>query len=346
MPALKYKKNRFIRKNFYIPTNDGWKCNTNHYFRTGDTLLKKIPIILCHGIASNSQLFCISDGVSMVEFLTSYDYHVYSIDLRGVGRSKQEYNDEDGIDFNFDDLLMDIGPIIEYIIDYHRQFDPKTSKIHWVGHSMGALLMYAFLSKNKENKRYIRSFVSIGAPVEMKYIGQPALLDIAKLKDHLDHKKQINLKPLKKAFAFLLAWLDTKYHHILINKYAITNKTIIEFLKKGSDNIAPSLLRQFGDWILKRKMRSLDDSFNYEDMGKNINVPTLLLSGSYDTFCSPHMLLKTYFDLNLPKSKKKIVILSRVNGDSYDYCHTSIIMGKKASQEVFPHISDWIQKFS
>ena len=282
----------------------------------------------------------------MVDFLTSHNYHVYSVDLRGVGNSKQEYNNEVDIDFNFDDLLTDIGPIIKYIIDHHRQFNPRISKVHWIGHSMGALLMYAFLSKNKDNKCYVRSFVSIAAPVEMKYTGQPVLLDVARLKNLIRHKKQINLKPLKKTFASLLAWLDTKYHHILINKYAITNKTIKEYFKNASDNVPPSLLRQFGDWILKGKMKSLDGSYSYEDMGRKINVPTLLLSGSYDTFCSPHMLLKTYFDLNLPKSKKKIVILSKVNGDSYDYCHSSIIMGKMASKEVFPLALDWIKKFS
>ena len=340
------KKNGFICKSFYIPVNDGWECHVNHYFRAGKITLKKIPVVLCHGIAVNSQLFCISGGDSMVEFITSFNYHVYSVDLRGVGRSIRGNDQADGIDFSFDELLTDVEPIIKHLIKYHRQFNPDIRKIHWVGHSMGALLMFSFLSQNKRNHSYLKSFVSIGAPVEMKDIGHPVLLDVAKLKKYVYNKKQINIRPLKRAFASLLTWLNTRYNHIFFNKYALANETVKEFLKQASDNVPPSLLKQFGSWILKREMKSMDGSFCYENMGRNIKVPVLLLSGSYDVFSPPHLILKTYSDIKLSKWKKKVVIFSRANGDSHDYCHASVIMGQEASKEIFPVILDWIKKFS
>ena len=131
-----------------------------------------------------------------------------------------------------------------------------------------------------------------------------------------------------------------------VEKFINKLKIVRAFLKKRVGDISLPLLEQLSDWITSGEMRSRDGKVDYGDMGKNVQIPTLLMSGGYDSFSPPHALLKTYSEIPLPSRKKKMVILSKISRFSFDYCHAGIIAGKKARKEVFPILLAWLDRFS
>ena len=333
------------REDLHIAVNDGWKCFVSHYYDDQEHVsLKKQPVVLCHGIATHGKCFDLSDDVSLVDYLLAQGYHIYNLNLRGVGGSFCRSSPSDTHDFNFDDLLSDVHPIIKFIINHHTQYSPKNKKVHWIGHSMGALLMYGFLSQKKSNKNLVESFVALGGPAELKYIGQPVLLELLRFRSLL--KFHLKIRKFSRHLSFLMSLFNTKYHNLVLNKYAVHQKMVRGFLREGVGDISLPLLEQLSDWITSGEMRSRDGKVDYGDMGKNVQIPTLLMSGGYDSFSPPHALLKTYSDIPLPSRKKKMVILSKISGFSFDYCHAGIIAGKKAREEVFPILSAWLDRFS
>ncbi len=255
----------------------------------------------------------------------------------------KEYS-SDNADFNFDDLLSDIPLIINFILKHYQQYCPKSNRVHWLGHSMGALLMYAFLSCDKKNKERLQSFISLGSPTELKYVGHPILLDLLKLKPMIHF--HLKLRNMARFFSSFLSFLNTKYHNIALNRHVVERRVLAQYFRKGMGDISLSLLEQFTEWLANENMISADGDIDYNDMGKNIRTPILLMSGSYDSLCPPHALLKTYLDIPLPSKKKKMVILSKISGFNFDYCHAGIIIGKEVRQEVFPIIIDWLKRLS
>ena len=332
------------KKDFYISVNEDWECKVSHLFQDEiGASPHKCPIILCHGIATNGECFDLVKEISLVDYLISHQYHVYNLNLRGVGGSFCKNNSLSHTNFNFDDLLSDIPFIINFILKYHKQYSSKNETVYWLGHSMGALLMYAFLSKEKKNKNLIQSFIALGSPTELKYIAHPVLLTLLRFRSVIYF--YLKVRKIFQYFSFVLRYFNTKYHNLVFNKYAVNKEIIQKYLCKGIGDVPLPLLHQFSEWIINEEMNSVNGKVSYNDMGKNIETPILLMSGSYDSLCPPHALLKTYLDIPLPTNKKKMVILSKISGFSFDYCHVGIIMGKKSRDEVFPIIVDWLDQF-
>ena len=78
-----------------------------------------------------------------------------------------------------------------------------------------------------------------------------------------------------------------------------------------------------------------NDGFSYRNIVSRVTQPVLMMTGAIERICPPHVLNKDYNLLDLPEHKKKKVVLSKEMGFSTNYCHASILLGKKAPTEFF-----------
>lgn len=100
------------------------------------------PVILCHGFTS-SRFTGDLMGRGIARRLAEKGHDVWSLELRGSGRSLRK-TDGPRISrqFNFDDhVTKDVPAAIDYVLK-----TAGSGRVAWVGHSMGGMLLYAYLA--------------------------------------------------------------------------------------------------------------------------------------------------------------------------------------------------------
>ena len=80
---------------------------------------------------------------------------------------------------------------------------------------------------------------------------------------------------------------------------------------------------------------------DYQDGLDNINRPFLLIAGNIDQLAPPRA-VKYAFEKMGSDDKELIVCSPTADGFSAPYDHGAIVFGKRAPEEVFPRIADWL----
>jgi polyhydroxyalkanoate synthase len=144
----------------HVLTEDGWRIAIHRYAPSGP-VIRKHPIVLCHGLAANHLTFDVHPEVSLARHLALRGYLTLAVDLRGGGHSERpSLVGERRFGWAFDDyLLYDVPAAMAYA----KQITGAAA-VHWVGHSMGGILGYAHLARG--GSADVRSMTVIGASLD------------------------------------------------------------------------------------------------------------------------------------------------------------------------------------
>ena len=320
----------------YAPTQDGWNIAMHlHDPNTSRKEEGRYPVILCHGIASNKYSVDLNQQLSLAYFLKQEGYRVFVLSLRGAGKSyhnsQHRYKD-----FSFDDIVeYDVPAVIQKAREL-----TGAPKINWVGHSMGAMIMQAFLGRRLPGHEDIASFVSIGGPGRLDHIRYKwwgALLRYPHFRRFFSLRSGAQL-----ALPFL-SQIHTPFHEIIYSKGNLHKRTVKYLLKNAVENIAKGLGLQLKGWIYSARESSVDGSFDYQQGLENIYLPALFIAGLEDKIAVPECVRFVWEEISSPE--KKFVLLSKENNFSTDYCHMAMVMGEEAPKEVFPLVLDWLEQY-
>jgi len=140
----------------YITTSDGWKlrlCRYRKEHSSGE------PVLLVHGLNANQNNFTSPADACLVDYLSGQGYDCWTIDLRGT-RSSQPAEGQGRSTVEVEDFVWrDLPAAIEHI-----QKTTGYAKLHYVGHSLGGLLLYAYAQALGTDK--IASGTALGAPTQ------------------------------------------------------------------------------------------------------------------------------------------------------------------------------------
>jgi len=138
-------------KMFTTKTKDGWSLAIHHYPPSGEPN-QKPPVILCHGLNQNYLNWDLTPRLSFARYLADHGYDVWSVSLRGSGKSTKpgwvqflELNqlkpelldirqfDYSKFNWNMDDhITKDIPTLIQFVRN-----KTGSEELTWIGHSMG-----------------------------------------------------------------------------------------------------------------------------------------------------------------------------------------------------------------
>ncbi|NUM40657.1 MAG: alpha/beta fold hydrolase [Leptospiraceae bacterium] len=317
---------------FYARTNDGWNIAL-HYHKAVHPKEDHAPVIVVHGIATNKFVVDLDKHHSLPYYLKLQGYDVYSVSLRGCGRSYHE-SPSRYEDFSFDDIVKyDVPAIIEKVKSLSH-----SPKVNWVGHSMGAIIMYAYMGvSSKEEKESIASFVSLGGPGTLNHLGHTL---ISLLSRFPNARKMLDLKFGAAIITPMAGEIYTPIDEVLYNPEVTGKATIKKIMKNAVENISAGLTDQFMHWIEQKKMTSMDSRFDYMELQKEISVPVLFIAGKNDGLATPESLKFVY--QNCSSKIKEFLVISKANGYTGDYGHACLVMGEKASEDVFPIVEKFI----
>ncbi|TGK07866.1 alpha/beta fold hydrolase [Leptospira semungkisensis] len=319
----------------YAKTKDGWNIALHRHIPPipNHTLA---PVIVVHGIATNKYVIDLDKRHSLPYYLKLRGYEVFAVSLRGAGAS---YHESRGgyEDFTFDDLVKyDVPAILSKVLSI-----TGSKRVNWVGHSMGAMILYSYLGvSTKKEKEKVASFVSIGGPGNLNHLG---LSLIGLLSRFPRARKVLDLKFGASMLAPLAGEIYTPIDEILYNPKATRPRTVKKVMKNAIENISEGLIEQFMSWIETKKMSSLNGFHDYIELQKEITVPSLFIAGAKDAIATPET-VKFVYDRAGAKYKK-FLIISKEEGCTEDYGHGCLILGEKAEDDVFPKVESFLREF-
>ena len=147
-----------------VRTEDGWVNHLRHYPGPGE------PVLLVHGMAANHYNFDYREEVSLAHALVVAGFDVWIPDLRG-DRLTVPPDPDARWSITFDDYARrDIPAAVHAVLD-----QTGARSLHWVGHSMGGMLLYTWLAQEPDT---VASGVTLCSPATFEAYEVPWTLKL------------------------------------------------------------------------------------------------------------------------------------------------------------------------
>ncbi|MEA3364334.1 MAG: alpha/beta fold hydrolase [Candidatus Hydrogenedentes bacterium] len=325
---LRYPKPQKASEVHTVKTADGWNIQL---FRRKTSEAPGEPVLFVHGLAANRLNLEAPAGASLVDTLAAEGYDCWSIELRCCESAAPPESRDIG-DISFDDYLYkDLPAAIAHIRETTGH-----DKVHWVGHSMGAMLLYAYNVVFKSEA--LASGISLGGPVRFKNISYTPPRILFRLTMVAPKFTRTILKAMVPC-----AWtLRPKLLGMPVNWDNLHPDVDAQTLFNVAEVVPPQVAHEFDDWLNTGSWKVKGGQVNVSTHLSDIDVPLLVICGRDDPF-TPEPEMQQFLDA-LPGKDKQLLFLSRQDGASTDYGHVDLLFGLKSKSEVFAPALQWIQE--
>jgi len=284
------------------------------------------PLILCHGLASNRLFLDYDDQHSLARYLRDQGFDCWVAELRGRGLSLPRSGGPVPWGWRFDDYIRDDLPALIARVKELTQ----SPKVLWLGHSMGGMVMYAYLGTREQES--IKGFVALGSPGIFRNYYYPAWgRRVSRF-----ILQTFSFTPLR-LLARLIAPLAYLYP---AEAFGLEKRVVAGYLVHGVANTSNPELLQFLDWIEQETFCSADHARRYCQQLQQVTTPFLAVVGAKDWVATPSM-CRAAFDA-LASPDKQMLLLGKAHGQMSEYDHMALVLGARAPQEVFPPIRTWL----
>lgn len=311
----------------YVKTKDGWQIRVCRFTKN----LGNLPILFVHGFGSNQNNFTRPVRFSMVDYLMEKNYDCWTMEMRYCKSSippKNKCHEDSTID---DVLLYDIPAVIDFILKQTGQ-----NSLYWIGHSLGGMLLYAYLVYYGSNK--IAGGTTLGAPLGFKDV-----------KPNISQKLISVVKRRLSFYIFLLKLIVPLLKFLQLDNpfFPVNPKNLHRALTswdlcKMIEAPSSKMLETLADWYINNKWEMLNGELKPMENIENINIPLQLFFAQADPFVNIQTAYEFYE--KLPNPSKEILVLGKQNGFRHDYNHCDLAFGEYCEKEVFEPINLWINK--
>ncbi|MEA3305500.1 MAG: trehalose-phosphatase [Candidatus Omnitrophota bacterium] len=350
----------FFTKEYRAKTEDEWEISLKRYILKNQPPQKcKAAVILCHGFNINNKFWDIDERSSLMRYLARNGYDVWAPSLRGSGMSskpvlsdlrsvvKLDMKNIPGklikmpfnitkFDWTIDDHIHKDIPAIIDLVKEESGFD----QVYWIGHSMGGIIMFAYLETGNRND--IAGFIPISSMMVIPNPLNAHLERIANQKALLTASLLINTTIASQLSNYTLGIVKSPIEELLMKKENMYDEVVFRFFRICIDDTAPGVVTQFSDSIKAGNMLSSGGGYNYTGNMRLIKVPILIMGGGDDGFVTKKCLRDSYDAVS--SSDKSIAIFAKAQGYLTNYGHCDLVIGKNSEKEVYPVILNWLDE--
>lgn len=309
-----------------VETADGWNLDIRRVLPSAKPY-KPRPVVLVHGIVTNGRNFDIDEDTSLARALSARGFDVWIASLRGAGASEHRSDD-----FTFDDhAVFDAPAIVSYVREQTGQ-----ARVDWVGHSMGGLVLYAYLARGGTG---IERAVTLGSPVAFGWTGrlEELVASVGKWSSVL----RLPIVASAHSTMPLHGEWDGPAELLLMSRELTTGARWRKFIAIGVDDPPKGLLTQMAGWGARRQFDSLDHQTNYLEGLGDVQVPMLVVAGKVDAIAPPWNVRPAFERLGSPE--KRWLVLGEANGMAGDYNHMDMLLSVHAQTDLYPRIAGWLE---
>ncbi len=320
-------------ESLWTETKDGRKIHIM-FFKGKEKEQKNFPVILCHGLGAQGRYWYFDDDLSWPKKLNDEGFDVFVPDLRGVGKTDGPY------DFSFEDYIYDVEAILEKVLQIEG-----VNKTHWVGHSMGGMVIYLSVSRKPEIQKKLKSFTSISSPYTIW-----APFELWKVTKNSYEKlsqffKKADSIPFS-AFSYSLSIFGDILYPIL----KITKLIHLENFVWNLDNVPRDVRKKTMRYATGPVSTRVIEKFTkvglgYEDFNfslEKFKVPSLFIVGTKDYLATPPTVKLAYSKVS--SENKKFILAGIGEGFQTDYGHVDITASKLATEEILSIVLNFIEK--
>lgn len=315
-----------------VVTEDGWELDLRRVPASGPVRRER-PVVLLHGIVTNGRNMDLDEEHSLARHLARDGFDVWVPSLRGVGHSEKGglFADKRA-DYGFDEYAaLDLPAIL-------RAVREKTgaAQVDYVGHSMGGLVLYAYLSSGGDG---IGRAVTLGSPALLRWSGRLEEL-VRWASPAAGIAGYAPIRAVSHATLPLQGEVETLVELMLWTPGMTDPDVWRRFVAVGTDDVPPLLLEQFAGWIARGAFDSRDGSIDYLEGLRNVRVPMLVVAGKLDGIAPPWSVRPAYE--RLASEEKRFIVIGEANGMSADYNHMDMLLGERAAEDVFSRVSAFL----
>lgn len=284
-------------------------------------------VMLLHGLGSNHQGFHLPKR-SLARWLADRGHDVWLPELRGHGTSEVP-----GYDWCLDDYLeYDLPAILRSIRKYGG-----TDRIHWVGHSMGGILLMSYGILNPDAP--IAKGMAVGSALDYA-VGKSEFEALLALRPVLERLVAIPYGSLVHLLAPVMGggrlrpveafnvWPTNVEAEIVKQLHARCFHTIpVSLLSNLATTFEPCGL-------------CLQSGFPIADNAERFSFPIRLIAGSRDAQVAVEAVECT---AEMIGDNAELVVCGPGRGCGDHYGHWDLLVGARAREEVWPQIAGWIE---
>jgi pimeloyl-ACP methyl ester carboxylesterase len=316
-------------------TDDGWRIALRRYEPSGPTR-RKHPVVLCHGLGANHIAFDVAPDFSVARYLAGRGYLAFVVDLRGHGDSERPTRSgPHRYGWSFDDYLHQDVPAA---IALAKRL-AGTDAVHWIGHSMGGILGFAHLARG--GSRDFRSLVTVGSSLD--YSGSPSGFHrIAPLRGLLRRIPAVPVDFLSRVNASFVGLVETPFERFNVWPSNVDPALWKLVARRGFHPVSPPVMEQLATAMEQGGLRSRDGAVAYIDGLRTATTPVLAIAGTRDPQCPPAAAQRTIDAVGSPR--RELRVFGREHGHADEYGHWDLLIGRRAADEVYPHVDRWIDE--
>jgi pimeloyl-ACP methyl ester carboxylesterase len=318
----------------FVATRDGWRIALHRYPAPPGSA-RRDPVFLCHGLGSN-RFDLDAPHASLAQYLNRAGFDAWVVELRGGGQSSRpRWYNRLRYDWNFDDYLYhDLPAALSFI--HHETGRPK---VHWVGHSMGGMLAYAYLAI--WNDHSVRSVVTAGSP-SFSRIERPILDTLLTVHRAARPIRRVPNRALGHLASLAPRLARDTVGQLLLNPRHVSAVEVRSLLRLAVEDIPLTLIDQFASWYHRKEFRLSYGTFDFREALRHIRTPILVIAGARDWLTPPEDLRLVYEQLGSPD--KSFIVAGKDHGFSENYGHVDLILGNRAESEIYPHVLAWLER--
>lgn len=312
-----------------VRTGDGWPIVLHAYGSPDD---RRPPVLLCHGACSNHAIYDLGDGFGLAPFLARDGRRVFCVDLRGRDDSAPRGAGARARSlvlrgWTIDDLLEhDLPAAIDFVLA--RTGAPQ---LDYVGHSMGGLLILAYLCATADAR--VRRVVSVGSSdfgtmEEARTDASVRQLDLSKvLAPVFMTLPMVPVGPFARALSRVHGAIPASAPNPGWNAANVEPSMLGRYLREGLVSVSSRKFRVF------RGLPAPDALARYRH-------PTFWIAGPEDKLIEPRVVKRCHNRAGC--TEKRYQLFARSTGFRADYGHSDLLIGRYAEAEVFPQIAAWL----
>lgn len=308
-------------------TGDGVVLSVERIAPSGPT---RGAVILCHGLSSNRYAFDLAER-SLARHLAARGFDCFLPNLRGAPGSQPTVRQ-----FGLDEYLEQDLPAVLSLVRARS----SSERIHWVGHSMGGILFFAYASEHPDVP--VARAVTLGSALDYaagRSVFQHLLRARPLLPDGLvvpfGALSNLSARSSRLGLPLLPEWMNFYLPNV---EGAIRR----EILRRGFGPIPMRLLDDLATMLTPGGLARRGGVERLQPLLHRYRVPTLMLAGSADRQCDVGAVDATARLLShLPQLR--VEVLGQGHGQREHYGHFDLMVGTRAPTEVWPRITAWLE---
>lgn len=327
------KAGRATRANevHFASTPDGWRLAL-HRHRPAE-IRARGAVLLCAGYGCNRHFLDYDEHYSLAGYLCRRGFDVWVVELRGRGFSHPTRACRRPGAWTFDDLACtDVPALVTYVA--------RTTGHHvaWVGHSMGGLALYACLGCVPAAAGLVAAGVTIGSPVVFPAASASLFARLGQLLLRIPVGDTVPQRFVLGALWQLVS--STAALSVGMNPANIDRREVGRALRRSLSDVSRLKLQQLAAWALEGAFASADGAVDYRAALAHVRAPVLVIAGSADRLATPAAVgcALEYLPPGLAAYRE----FGRASGDSAEYGHVDLVLGRAAPREVFPAVAQWL----